>query len=69
MGHYKISSNLVVCFGFRFFESSAEFPPYLWGGIATLRGLDEKMRTGVTVRQFLGNMASLFVLTNITNDR
>ncbi|OAP04951.1 hypothetical protein AXX17_AT3G04990 [Arabidopsis thaliana] len=44
-----------------FFESSAEFPPYLWGGIATLRGLDEKMRTGVTVRQFLGNMASLCV--------
>ncbi|KAG7624137.1 Cystatin-related plant [Arabidopsis thaliana x Arabidopsis arenosa] len=29
-------------------KSSAEFPPYLWGGIATLRGLDEKMRTGVT---------------------
>ncbi|XP_020888848.1 pheromone-processing carboxypeptidase KEX1-like [Arabidopsis lyrata subsp. lyrata] len=43
-----------------FFQATKEFPPYLWGGIATVPGLDKKMRsTGVTVRQFLANMASL----------
>ncbi|CAL9219708.1 unnamed protein product [Arabidopsis halleri] len=43
-----------------FFQASKEFPPYLWAGIATVPGLDKVMRsTGVTVRQFLANMASL----------
>ncbi|XP_010485993.1 PREDICTED: uncharacterized protein LOC104764202 [Camelina sativa] len=42
-----------------FFEPSDKFPPYLWAGIATVPGLDDKMRRGITVRQFLANMVSL----------
>ncbi|XP_010485992.1 PREDICTED: uncharacterized protein LOC104764200 [Camelina sativa] len=44
-----------------FFEATDKFPPCCWGGIATVPGLDDKMRRGITVRQFLADMVSLCV--------
>ncbi|XP_023642338.1 uncharacterized protein LOC17891648 [Capsella rubella] len=44
-----------------FFVSTNKFPPFLWAGIATVPGMDDKLEEGLTVRQFLANMTCLCV--------